>query len=153
MIVLRQKSFTRWDETDKLKREKDSDILAEEEKKKPGMGKVVSSAIGAGVGGAALGGGVHAGSYVTKKLAKKGSKVERAAKKVLKTGNFKKKVLVGAGLTAGTATLGALKKRHKEVEDVDHYNKRLKYAKKQALRREGKDWRTNMTGGREEYTY
>lgn len=153
MKVLRTKTFTKWDETDNLKRAKDSDILAEEEKRRPGMGKVAGSAIGGGVAGAALGAGVHGSAYVTSKLAKKGSKAKKAADKILRTGKGKTKALVGAGAVAATAAAGALKRRHKEVEEVDHYNKRLKYAKRQALRREGKDWRNNMTGGREEYTY
>ena len=32
MIILRSKSFTKYDDTDNLKRMKDSDILAEQEK-------------------------------------------------------------------------------------------------------------------------
>ena len=50
--ILKRKSFTKWDDTDNLKRMKDSDILAEEKKKQPGYGSVMSGSIG----GAAVGG-------------------------------------------------------------------------------------------------
>jgi len=145
-----QKEFTKWDETDNLKRAKDSDILAEEEKKKPGVGGIVSAGVAGGVTGAAAGAGAHVTSKIIRKHGK--GEAKNIASKIAKRGG-KKNVLLAAGLGAATLAAGATNKRHKEVEEVNHYNKRLRYAKRQALRREGKDWRNNMTNGREEYSY
>ena len=145
-----QKEFTKWDETDNLKRAKDSDILAEEEKKKPGVGRIVSAGVAGGATGAAAGVGAHVTSKIIRKHGK--GEAKNIASKIAKRGG-KKNVLLAAGLGAATLAAGATNKRHKEVEEVNHYNRRLKYAKRQALRRESKDWRNNMTNGREEYSY
>ena len=48
---LKRKSFSKYDETDNLKRMKDSDILAEKKKEAPGYGNVVSSGFGGAVAG------------------------------------------------------------------------------------------------------
>lgn len=145
-----QREFTKYDETDSLKRAKDSDILAEDEKKKPGVGKVVSAGVAGGITGAAAGAGAHVTSKIVRKHGK--GEAKKIAHKIAKNGG-KKNVLIGAGVGALALGAGAANKRSKEVEEVNHYNKRLRYAKRQALRREGKDWRNNMTNGREEYSY
>lgn len=149
MLILRSKNFTKWDDTDNLKRAKDSDILAEEEKKKPGIGKIVSAAGAGAIAGAGAGAAGHMASKIIRKKGK--GEAKRIAEKLVKRGG-KKNVAIAAAIGAGTLALGATNKRQKEVEEVNHYNKRLRYAKKQALRREKKDWANNMTNGREEYT-
>ena len=50
-MIIKRKLFTKYDDTDNLKRMKDSDILAEKPKQAPGYGSVA----GAALGGAALG--------------------------------------------------------------------------------------------------
>lgn len=149
MLILRTKNFTKWDDTDNLKRAKDSDILAEEEKKKPGIGKIVSAAGAGAITGAAGGAVGHLAARITKRVGK--GEAKRIAEKLVRRGG-KKNIKLAAALTAGTLAIGATNKRQKEVEEVNHYNERLRYAKKQALRREKKDWANNMTNGREEYT-
>ena len=59
-----------------------------------------------------------------------------------------------AGAILGGLALGAkaLHKKAQEDNEAEFYNKRLKYAKKQAERREVKDWKTNMTQ-RDGYSY
>ena len=149
MLILRTKNFTKWDDTDNLKRAKDSDILAEEEKKKPGVGGVVSAAGVGALTGATAGAIGHLASRIIRKKGK--GEAQRLAEKLVKRGG-KKNVALAAAIGAGTLGLGALNKRQRKVEEVNHYNERLRYAKRQALRREKKDWANNMTNGREEYT-
>lgn len=138
-MIIKRKLFTRWDDTDRLKEMKDSDILAEEKKKAPGFGQVASAAaagaIGAGVVGG-LAGGVGG-------ALKKGGSMLSGARRMGKFG------LVAGGLLAGGL---ALHKRNKDAKDNSFYNNRLKYAQHQAKRREKKDWKHNMTQ-REGYTY
>ena len=130
-----QKGVTKYDRTDAFKAMKDSDILAEKKRSNTGSyvraGKhaVSGAAIGGilgNIGGAALGarrGGV--------KAAIKGAKLG---------------ALTGAavGGTIGTAT--GLARGHKEREQNRFVNRRLKEAQKQALRRESKDWKSNIVG-------
>ena len=149
MLILRSKNFTKWDETDNLKRAKDSDILAEEEKKKPGVGRIVSAAGAGAITGAGIGTVGHLAARITKRLGK--GETKRLAEKLVKRGG-KKNIKLAAELGAAALALGATNKRQKEVEEINHYNERLRYAKKQAQRREKKDWANNMTNGREEYT-
>ena len=132
MIRFRQKTYTKWDETDTLKAMKDSDILAEKKRSNGSinMGIARDAAIGAGVGMTA---GAIRGAF------KKGMTMKSGAK-----GGA---LLVGAG----TAAISALRNRDKKKEN-DFYNSRLEYAQRQALRRERKDWKNNMTN-REGYTY
>ena len=136
---LKSKLFTQWDDTDAIKRMKDSDILAEKKKRTSiapiargtGFGAAAGSAIG-GLSGAILG---------------------------LKKGGLKSagKGLV-AGSTAGAMAGGALGgaagtfKTAKEANANRFYNRRLDYAQRQAMRREKKDWKSNMTE-REGYSY
>ena len=135
-----QREFTKWDETDNLKRAKDSDILAEEKKRLPGYGGPIM----AGVSGALTGAAVGATTGGIMGLTKKGK------------GNFVKGLKKGGkwgAILGGTAlAAGALKKRNKDREDIQFYNNRLAYAKRQAERRERRDWKENMTG-REGYSY
>jgi len=151
MKILRQKSFTQWDETDNLKRAKDSDILAEQEKKKPGYGNVALAAgTGAVTGAAALAGtGMLKGAMLKKKY----GGGFKGAMKGIASRNYKARGIAGAAIGAGVAGLGALKARKKKADEVQFYNDRLGYAKRQSLRRERKDWKHNMTNGREEYSY
>ena len=139
MIILRKKLFTMYDDTDSLKRMKDSDILAQKKKKAPGIGSTITAtATGAAAGlglGSVIGG--------AKGLAKTGPGLLKGA-----TSGGKYGALVG-GVTAG---LYALNQRNKQAKENQFYNNRLEYAQRQAKRREKIDWRNNMTQ-REGYTY
>ena len=127
MIILRTKSFTKYDDTDNLKRMKDSDILAEQKKEVPSYASTVlpKAAAGAAIGAA----GWAAGG------------------KGLKNG-----AIGGAILGAAALGISAANKRQKEREANQFYNDRLEYAQKQAKRREKVDWKQNMTQ-REGYSY
>lgn len=120
-----------YDETDNLKRMKDSDILAEEKKKAPSYrGVLRDTALGV-AGGAAIGGALGA---------------------FRKSGTLKGGAKTGAilgGLVMGAA---GLKKRNKEEEERDFYNRRLEYAQRHARRRERMDWVANNTK-REGYSF
>lgn len=137
-----QKEFTRWDETDNLKRAKDSDILAEEKKKKVGYGGALSS----GVQGAALGAGIGAAANMGL------GAIGKNRANVNYLGKAKRGGVAGAVIGASIMAGKALKKRRQENSDINFYNDRLGYAKRQALRRERKDWKENMTQ-REGYSY
>ena len=141
-FILKRKLYTRYDATDNLKRMKDSDILAEKPKDVNNFTGVARSTItgatAAGIGGLALGAG--------KGLATKGSQLASAGKLAGKYG--KVGAIGGALLGAGLA----ISKNKKQAEDNQFYNERLAYAQKQALRREKKDWKTNMTQ-RDGYSY
>lgn len=144
MITLKRKLYTKYDDTDRLKQMKDSDILAEKRKRGPGFGNVAGStaagAVAAGAGGAVIGGAVG--------LFKKrgGSAISNMAKGASNLGK--------AGLVVGALGAGAmaLRRRSKASKENQFYNDRLEYAQRQARRREKKDWKTNMTQ-RESYTY
>jgi len=145
MIIFRENLYTQWDDTDELKRAKDSDILAEEEKKPSiGAGEVASRAATGAAAGLAIGGtlGLTRGGI-------KGIKTKTWAP----VGKHLKRGLIGGALVGGTILAGkALKKRNEQKEEAEFYNKRLRYAKNQALRREKKDWKANMTM-RDGYSY
>ncbi len=132
MIKFRQKVYTQWDQTDQLKQMKDSDILAEKKISNTSlnMSTLKNTALGAGTG--ALVGGVLGG------IRKGGTMM----------GGAKKGALL-AGAAAGIAS--AIGNRQQKKEN-NFYNDRLEYAQRQALRREKKDWKNNMTN-REGYTY
>ena len=139
---LKRKTFTKYDETDALKRMKDSDILAEQ--KRPtgpslsGVGNTLTStAVGAATGATALGLTKGVMGYGTKGGIWKG----------LKSGG-KWGALAGGAIGAGMA----LAKQNKQAENNSFYNKRLEYAQRQARRREKADWKSNMTQ-REGYSY
>jgi hypothetical protein len=138
MIIFKEKQYTRWDDTDALKRMRDSDILAERKKSgtlgdtatKMGMGAAVGGTVGSIVGGIA---GMKKGGKGFLKGAKRGA-------------------IAGSLLTGGVAGTGAAIANSKKQSDINFYNNRLEYAKKQAGRRERADWKSNMTQ-REGYTY
>lgn len=141
---IKRKLFTQWDETDNLKRMKDSDILAEKERK-VGYGSTLKTAAGGAVAG--LGAGAVIGG--TKGLVKPASGMSRLASagKGLKGGG------VAGAVIGGTIAAGlAYNKNKKQQQENQFYNQRLAYAKRQALRREKKDWKTNMTQ-RDGYSY
>jgi hypothetical protein len=137
-LILKRKLYTKWDETDNLKRMKDSDILAEKPKQGGNKADVVRDTALGVAGGATLG----AGAGLTYGLLKGGN-----AGAMFKKGGK-------AGAILGGLSLGAkaLKKVNDKDKDAEFYNKRLAYAQKQALRREKKDWKTNMTQ-RDGYSY
>jgi len=151
-----QREFTRWDDTDNLKRAKDSDILAEEKKRGPGIsGPLTSAAQGAviGAGAGAVTGGILKGVGNRKAITStvKSGVANPALTRSLLRGIKHTGI---AGVVIGT-TIGlgkGLKKYREKKQDVNFYNKRLGYAQRQALRRERADWRQNMTQ-REGYSY
>jgi len=140
--ILKRKSFTKWDDTDNLKRMKDSDILAEQKKKQPGYENVVSGSLG----GATVGGVAGAAAGLASGLAKKGARVATAGARASKLGKL--------GAVGGALLMGgkALKDRNDQAQENNFYNKRLAYAQRQAVRREKKDWKSNMTQ-RDGYSY
>ena len=140
--ILKRKSFTKWDDTDNLKRMRDSDILAEEKKKQPGYGSVMSGSIG----GAAVGGIAGAAAGGLSGLGKKGARIATAGSRAGKLGKLG---AVGGALLVGGK---ALKERDDQAHENNFYNKRLAYAQRQAIRREKKDWKSNMTQ-RDGYSY
>lgn len=130
-FILKRKTFTLYDDTDRLKQMKDSDILAEQKKTGPSLVQLVPVvAGGAAVGGLAFG--------IRKAAGGKGGTLRSA----------KKGALLG-GLALGAY---ALHKRNKELKEVNAYNDRLAYAQRQAKRREKADWSANMTQ-RQGYSY
>lgn len=146
---LKRKVFTKWDETDTLKGMNDADILSQQQKKQnigqnasALAGSAVKGALIGGAGAAAVGGlmgAKSAGAGFTNKMKGLGKGMGKGAK---------------LGLAAGAA-IGAVKaagKINKQSQENAFYNDRLKYAQKQAMRREKKDWKTNMTQ-REGYSY
>lgn len=140
-FILKRRSYSIYDETDSLKKMKDSDLLAEGKKSNPGYGQVAqAAATGAVAGGSAL---AVAGGL---KNALGGGGFSGAWKGIKKGGS------IGALVGGTVAGVMAAHKRNKQSEDVNFYNKRLDYAQKQAKRREKIDWKNNMTL-REGYSY
>lgn len=131
MVKFKLKKYTQYDQTDQLKRMKDSDILAEKKKSNSSMNMQTlrNTAMGAGAG--ALVGGTLG------MFRKKGTMLG---------GGVKGAVLGGLA----TGVVSALGNRQQKKEN-QFYNDRLEYAQRQARRREKKDWKMNMTG-REGYT-
>lgn len=145
-MIIKRKIFTKFDDTDRLKQMKDSDILAEKRKKAPGYGQALGAAaggvaVGGGIG--ALAGGISGGVAAKKGFLNKAAGALKGAKGMGKTG-----MLIGGAIAGGVA----LHKRSKQARDNQFYNDRLEYAQRQAQRRERKDWKQNMTQ-REDYTY
>ena len=140
MMKIKRKLYTKYDDTDNLKRMKDSDILAE----KPRTGSMSYGQVAAaGMGGAAVGGlgGSVIGAFTKNRKAGSGL--------MSKMGRGGKKGMIIGGLVAGG--MAAMNKSKKSKED-QFYNNRLQYAQRQAKRREKTDWKTNMTQ-REGYSY
>lgn len=146
-IKLKRKMYTQWDETDNLKRMKDADILAEKKRTTTDYGNIARTAAlgGATVGAAGMvAGGIKGGMKpATVGAANMASGITKGMGKFGKLG-------LAAGAIGG-ATLAYAKGR-KKAEENEFYNKRLQYAQKQAVRREKKDWKTNMTQ-RDGYSY
>lgn len=136
-MIIKRKLFTRYDDTDNLKRMKDSDILAEKPKQAPGFGSVALGAASGVAAGSVLGAGM--GMFKKKPNTSMLGRMGRGAK----TG------AVLGGLAMGAM---ALRNRSKQQEENEWYNNRLNYAQRQARRREKKDWKTNMTQ-RDGYSY
>lgn len=138
MIVFKEKLYTKWDNTDQLKKMRDSDILAERKKQstlgdtatKIGIGATLGGTVGSVIGGIA---GL-----------KKGGK---GFVKGFKSGGTVGAVLGGAGVGSVAAVQNS-----KKQKDINFYNDRLEYAQRQAKRRERADWKSNMTQ-RDGYTY
>lgn len=140
IVRLKRKTYTVYDDTDNLKRMKDSDIIAEKPKS-PSItpGAVVgSAATGLATG---FGTGALVGAFTKNKVPGSSflSKMKRGGMKGA----------VAGGLLAGGI---ALSNRNKQKKENQFYNDRLEYAKRQALRREKADWKQNMTQ-REGYSY
>lgn len=146
-FILKRKAFTVYDQTDTLKRMKDSDILAEQKKQSPSYAPVA----GAGITGAATGAAIGAGAMA---LLGKGAGAGAGAKAIASTmgKNAIKGGKVGAIIGAGMMISSALGKRDKQKKENAFYNERLEYAQRQAQRRERKDWKANMTQ-RDGYSY
>lgn len=145
---LKRKTFTKWDETDTLKGMKDADILAQK-KKSQSVTEVGTSVAGNALKGAALGGAtLGAAGLLTGGAGKAGfvNKMKGAGKGAGKLGKIG--AIGGAIIGAGVAA----SKANKQANENAFYNDRLKYAQRQAVRRERKDWKTNMTQ-REGYSY
>lgn len=137
MIIFRQKEYAMYDQTDRLKQMKDSDILAEQ--KRP-----TSASDNTSLAKAALAGGTIAGI---------GAGVMNG--RVFKTGAGIKGAIAGAGLAAGYniyKNMTRSKEEKQRYKDNEFYNRRLEYAQRQARRREAADWKNNMVN-RTGYTY
>lgn len=137
-MIVKRKLYTKYDDTDNLKRMKDSDILAEKPKEAPGFGGIATGA----ASGAVLGGTVGAigGAF---------GKRKPGQTFFGKMGRGAKKGAIAGGLIAGGI---AMYNRNKQKKENEWYNDRLEYAQRHARRREKKDWKTNMTQ-RDGYSY
>ena len=138
MIVFKEKQYTQWDNTDQLKRMRDSDILAEKKK----SGTLGNTAATMGMGGAV---GASVGSVVGGLTG-----LRRGGKGFIK--GAKSGAIAGGLLAGGISGTAAAAKNSKKQKEINFYNNRLEYAKRQANRRERADWKQNMTQ-REGYTY
>lgn len=141
IYTLKRKTFTKYDDTDNLKRMKDADILAEKKKQPSTTGAHIATA---GIGGALAGGAI--GSVVG--IGKGTGSIFKASRwaKIPKAGR------TGLIIGAGVGLAAAASKRSKEKAENSWYNRRLEYAQRQAMRREKADWKANMTQ-RDGYSY
>lgn len=141
IFLLKRKTFTRWDDTDNLKRMKDSDILAEKRRRVHDYGKIArDTAVGAAAGlvsGAALGTIAGAGGNTW---------LQQRANGLVKGARY------GATIGTGIGLSRAIINDQKNADDAVFFNRRLAYAQRQARRRERRDWKTNMTQ-RDGYSY
>lgn len=128
-FILKRKSFTVYDDTDRLKRMKDSDILAEQQKRKVGYeDTAIRTGTGAVIGAVGL------------TLLRRGK------------GGFTNNLKTGAKIGGAIGAVSGLRRRAAQNQDVNTYNSRLEYAQRQAARRERADWTANMTQ-RQGYSY
>jgi len=146
MIVFRLKTFTQYDDTDNLKRMKDSDILAEKEKTVPSYSSSVLPKAAAGAAIGAVGLGAFKGIRKATSNAAAGNRMAALGK------GMKSGAKWGAAIGAVALGAAAMKKRKQERDAAEFYNDRLKYAQTQAKRREKIDWKQNMTQ-REGYSF
>jgi hypothetical protein len=138
---LLRKNYTVYDQVDALKRMKDSDILAEKERNRKGIGEAFGTAAAGGlIGGAGLAAAYGGAKFI------KGGLNNLSGQSILRAGK------IGAGVGAVAGGIYALNKRRKINKEVDEYNDRLSYAQRQARRREHRDWKANMTQ-REGYSF
>lgn len=135
MIIVR-KIFSKYDDTDSLKRMKDSDILAAKPKETLGY----SGVLGGAATGATL--GAMGGSLGKGLLGKKGTF----------GGRFVKGGKLGAVIGGITGGILASNQRNKVNKENQFYNDRLAQAQRWAARREKIDWKQNITG-RQGYSY
>jgi hypothetical protein len=136
MIKFIEKQYSgqlNYDETDSLKKMKDSDILSQKKRSNSNLNAKVAGTA-AGVGGVAYGAGRLAGAL----------KGKPGVGKVLG---------VAGGITSALLAGSAVKHSQRDQRKQNSfYNDRLEYAQRQAVRRENRDFRDNMTF-REGYTY
>lgn len=148
-MIIKRKLFTKYDETDSLKRMKDSDILAAKPKDIP-----TPSSTGLGVStmaGALVGTGIGAGVGSVSKIANfRGNSTVIPKIGIKKAGKYG--ALIGAGYGAYRSLTSPKRNGGETVEDVEFYNRRLREAQKWAKRREKLDWKNNITN-REGYSY
>lgn len=157
MITIKRKQFTLYDQTDNLKRMKDSDILAEKNKQASylsGTSNVASGAAGGAAKGALIGVGVAGAGALASSIRKARAAKAAAAGAAGKAGKSLLRTKWGAGAAIGGLYFGAkaYQNENQKIQDVNAYNRRLRYAQAQARRRELKDWKKNMTQ-RDGYSY
>ena len=140
MTNFRLKQFSVYDDTDALKRMKDSDILSEKRKQSLSTGNIARMTV---AGAAGLGAVGAIGNSV---LRKSNGYFRGMGGRLVKGG--KAGALVGAAAGIG----GGLLIKNRQEKNNAFYNDRLAYAQEQAKRREKKDWKNNMTN-REGYSY
>ena len=152
IYILKRRVFSKYDDTDALKRMKDSDILAEKPKGPETKGSHIAAATGAGIIGGAAIGGLGKAAF-GKRAALQSTGFRKAGEAMRNTaGRFGRGAKAGAIIGGSIMAIGALSKRSKEKANNEFYNDRLRYAQRQAVRREKADWKTNMTQ-REGYSY
>lgn len=147
---LKRKSFTFYDETDNLKRMKDSDILAQQKRPTSDNSGALRSAAYGGTMGLAIGGlagTVTGGMAMGKQGAKATSSILSGMGRGLKGG-----ARLGLGMGAVIGIANHMRKNKSQLDENRQYNRRLEYAQRQARRRERADWKTNMTQ-RDGYSY
>lgn len=164
IYIFKRKTFTRYDDTDNLKRMKDSDILAEKKRTPDVSAGTVGAAAGAGaLAGAAIGvipGAIRGGNKFRNAVARvDAGSTSRKLTNIVDAGKWSSvKRGIGGGAKAGALIGGAIlagsaiKKRNQAKKDASFYNDRLEYAQRQAIRREKADWKANMTQ-RDGYSY
>jgi len=150
IYILKRKSFSKYDDTDNLKRMKDSDILAE----KPLEPETTRQQVLTGAAGTALvGAGAGLGIHTIRKIGSGSGGVFSKSRYANLTGKgLRKAGKTGLIIGAGYGILHGISKRNKERAKNSWYNDRLEYAQRQARRREKADWKANMTQ-RDGYSY
>lgn len=150
MYKFKRKSFTFYDETDNLKRMKDSDILAQQKRPTSDNAGALRSAAYGGTMGLTIGGlaGTALGGMAM------GQQGSRATSSILSGMGRGLKSGAKWGFAAGTVMgiANHMRKNKSQLEENRQYNRRLEYAQRQAKRRERADWKTNMTQ-RDGYSY